>query len=82
MIFRRDFQPSRGRARPLSAEAPYAPAPDGGSAAGDPERRAGSKAVNVRWAAYCKAHPDKLKAKLERENSKATRGTPKKGRRR
>ena len=44
---------------------------------------AGSKAVNARWAAYYKAHPDKLKAKLEREASKAARGRqPKKGRRR
>ena len=42
---------------------------------------AGSKAVNARWAAYYKAHPDKLKAKLEREASKAARGRqPKKGR--
>jgi hypothetical protein len=44
---------------------------------------AGSKAVNARWEAYYKAHPDKLKAKLEREASKAARGRqPKKGRRR
>jgi hypothetical protein len=42
---------------------------------------AGSKAVNARWEAYYKAHPDKLKAKLEREAGKAARGRqPKKGR--
>jgi hypothetical protein len=34
---------------------------------------AGSKAVSARWEAYYKAHPDKLKAKLEREASKAAR---------
>ena len=41
---------------------------------------AGSKAVNARWAAYYKAHPDKLK---EREASKAAGARrPKKGRKR
>ena len=34
---------------------------------------AGSKAASARWNAYYKAHPDKLKAKLEREASKAAR---------
>lgn len=44
---------------------------------------AGAKAASARWAAYYKAHPDKLKAKLEREASKAARGRrPKKGRKR
>jgi hypothetical protein len=32
---------------------------------------AGSKAVKARWDAYYKLHPDKLKAKLEREKKKA-----------
>jgi hypothetical protein len=30
----------------------------------------GSKAINARWAAYYKLHPDKLKAKLAREKKK------------
>jgi hypothetical protein len=33
---------------------------------------AGSKAVKARWDAYYKLHPDKLKAKLEREARKGT----------
>jgi hypothetical protein len=37
---------------------------------------AGSKAVKARWDAYYKLHPDKLKAKLEREKKKS--GRPKK----
>lgn len=37
-------------------------------------------AANARWEAYYAAHPDKLKAKLEREAKKGTvpRGRPKK----
>jgi hypothetical protein len=35
------------------------------------------KAVNARWDAYYAAHPEKLKAKLERE---ARKGTTKRGR--
>ena len=34
---------------------------------------AASAAANTRWAAYYAAHPDKLKAKLEREAQKGTR---------
>jgi hypothetical protein len=38
------------------------------------------KAVAARWQAYYAAHPDKLKAKLEREakRGKVARGRPKK----
>ena len=32
---------------------------------------AGSKAIKARWDAYYKAHPEKLKAKLEREKKAA-----------
>lgn len=40
----------------------------------------GRNAASVRWEAYYAAHPDKLKAKLEREAKKGTvpRGRPKK----
>jgi hypothetical protein len=39
---------------------------------------ASSVAANARWAAYYAAHPDKLKAKLEREarKGKVKRGRP------
>ncbi len=37
----------------------------------------GRNAVQARWDRYYKAHPEKLKAKLERE---AKRGTEKRGR--
>jgi hypothetical protein len=33
---------------------------------------AGRAAINARWDAYYKLHPDKLKAKLEREKKKAS----------
>lgn len=36
-------------------------------------REASRKASNVRWDAYYAAHPEKLKAKLEREARKGTR---------
>lgn len=36
-------------------------------------REASRKASNVRWATYYAAHPEKLKAKLEREARKGTR---------
>jgi hypothetical protein len=39
--------------------------PDGGTALGQ-------QAALARWAAYYKAHPEKLKAKQEREAKKAT----------
>jgi len=39
---------------------------------------AGRKAINARWKAYYADHPEKLKAKLEREarKGKAKRGRP------
>ena len=40
-------------------------------------REASRKASNARWDAYYAAHPEKLKAKLERE---ARKGTTKRGR--
>jgi hypothetical protein len=43
------------------------------------ERKAAAQlAVEARWAAYYAAHPDKLKAKLEREarKGKVKRGRP------
>ena len=40
-------------------------------------REASRKASNARWDAYYAAHPEKLKAKLERE---ARKGTAKRGR--
>jgi len=47
-----------------------------------PEQRkaAAMKAINARWDAYYKAHPEKLKAKLEREarKGKVKRGRPQK----
>jgi hypothetical protein len=43
----------------------------------DERREAGRHAVNARWEAYYAAHPDKLKAKLERESKK---GQAKRGR--
>jgi hypothetical protein len=45
--------------------------PDGGTALG-------RRAVKVRWDAYYAAHPEKLKAKLEREKNKAVRTGKKK----
>jgi hypothetical protein len=44
-----------------------------------PEQRkaAARKAINARWDAYYEAHPEKLKARLERE---ARKGTTKRGR--
>jgi len=40
-----------------------------------PEERAAAAraAINARWDAYYAAHPEKLKAKLEREAKKGTR---------
>jgi hypothetical protein len=40
-------------------------------------REASRKASNARWDAYYRAHPEKLKAKLERA---AQKGTTKRGR--
>jgi hypothetical protein len=43
-------------------------------------RAAARKAINARWDAYYAAHPEKLKAKLEREarKGKVKRGRPQK----
>jgi len=46
----------------------------------DERREAGRQAVNARWEAYYAAHPEKLKARQEKEAKKgqAKRGRPQK----
>jgi hypothetical protein len=43
------------------------------SLSAEERQEASRQAVNARWDAYYAAHPEKLKAKLEREAKKGTR---------